>query len=160
MLMISSAVFSPVAAMLILAEARRGGRWPGRGVFQRVWPVVAAGAIIEGFSAWQLEYDLGVSVWSTGAHVVLVALTASLALIIARQALGRGGALLAVAFFVGLRGLGALVTAGVWGLEVPRFPLYLVAAVTPLVIAGFLSAFIGALLIAIISTLLSHLVRP
>jgi putative membrane protein len=53
-----------------------------------------------------------------------------------------------------------LLTLGLFTLIVNTLMLYLVAAVTPLVIAGFWSAFIGALLIAIISTLLSHLVRP
>lgn len=42
------------------------------------------------------------------------------------------------------------------GLQVPEI-MRVVAAVTPLAIANFWAAFIGALLIAIISTLLSRL---
>jgi putative membrane protein len=50
-----------------------------------------------------------------------------------------------------------IVTLGLFTLVVNTLMLYIVAAVTPLQISGFWAAFIGALLIAIISTLLSHL---
>ena len=125
MLMISSAVFTPMAAWLVLSEAGRPKvRWAAVAL-----PAVLAGAVLVGFSAWQLEYDFGVSQWSTGAQVVLIALAASMALISSRRIIGPGGALIAVAVFAVLRGLGAWATAGVWSLEVPRFPLYLGAAV-------------------------------
>ena len=125
MLMISSAVFTPMAAWLVLSEAGRPKvRWAAVAL-----PAVLAGAVLVGFSAWQLEYDVGVSQWSTGAQVVLIALAASMALISSRRIIGPGGALIAVAVFAVLRGLGAWATAGVWSLEVPRFPLYLGAAV-------------------------------
>ncbi|HLA25279.1 MAG TPA: phage holin family protein [bacterium] len=50
-----------------------------------------------------------------------------------------------------------ILTLGLFTLVVNTIMLYLVAAVTPLQISGFWAAFIGALLIAIISTLLSRL---
>lgn len=50
-----------------------------------------------------------------------------------------------------------ILTLGLFTLVVNTIMLYIVAAVTPLEIGGFWSAFIGALLIAIISTLLSRL---
>ena len=50
-----------------------------------------------------------------------------------------------------------ILTLGLFTLVVNTIMLYLVAAVTPLQISGFGAAFIGALLIAIISTLLSRL---
>ena len=52
-----------------------------------------------------------------------------------------------------------ILSLGLFTLVVNTLKLYLVAAVTPLAIAGFWSAFIGALLIAIISTVLSHVLR-
>ena len=52
-----------------------------------------------------------------------------------------------------------ILSLGLFTLVVNTLMLYLVAAVTPLTIAGFWSAFIGALLIAIISTVLSHILR-
>ncbi len=51
-----------------------------------------------------------------------------------------------------------ILTLGLFTLVVNTLMLYIVAAFTPLQIASFWSAFLGALLIAIISTLLSHLV--
>ena len=50
-----------------------------------------------------------------------------------------------------------ILTLGLFTLVVNTIMLYIVAAVTPLEIAGFLAAFIGALLIAVISTVLSRL---
>jgi len=50
-----------------------------------------------------------------------------------------------------------ILTLGLFTLVINTIMLYLVAAVTPLAISNFWSAFIGALLIAIISTLLSRL---
>lgn len=53
-----------------------------------------------------------------------------------------------------------LLTLGLFTLVVNTLMLYLVAAVTPLSILSFWSALIGALLIAVFSTLLSHIFRP
>lgn len=50
-----------------------------------------------------------------------------------------------------------ILTLGLFTLIINTIMLYLVAAVTPLVITSFWAAFIGALLIAIISTVLSRL---
>jgi len=50
-----------------------------------------------------------------------------------------------------------ILTLGLFTLVINTIMLYLVAAVTPLQISNFWSAFIGALLVAIISTLLSRL---
>ncbi len=154
MMMIGSVMFAPVAVWLVLAE---GGRRPshladaasdGAGTHtardaeatrpraaswrllqHRALAATSAGAVLVGVSATQFEYDLGVSVWQQSAQVVLIALAAGVALPLARVALGRGGALAAVAVFVALRVGAAVLTAGVWSLEVPRFPLYLGAAV-------------------------------
>jgi putative membrane protein len=53
-----------------------------------------------------------------------------------------------------------ILTLGLFTLVVNALMLYLVAAVVPkFEIANFLSALVGALLIAVISTLLSHLFR-
>lgn len=50
-----------------------------------------------------------------------------------------------------------IVTLGVFTLVVNTLMLYLVASVTPLELSSFWSALIGALFIALISTILSHL---
>jgi hypothetical protein len=137
MLMIGSAMFSPVAIWLVLAEGgRRQHPTTDATADARSWPVLhhraaaalSAGAVLVGLSAAQFEYDLAVSVWPQSAQLVLIALAAGVALPLARVALGRGGALAAVGVFVALRAGAAVLTAGVWSLEVPRFPLYLAAA--------------------------------
>jgi len=50
-----------------------------------------------------------------------------------------------------------IVTLGLFTLVVNALMLYIVAAVTPMQIDSFWAAFVGALLIAVISTGLSHL---
>ncbi|MEX1164005.1 MAG: hypothetical protein WEB03_10530 [Nitriliruptor sp.] len=146
MLMIGSVMFAPIATWLVLAEAGRrpvsGGTavplpattsaagTPSWRVLQhRVMAGLSAGAVLVGLSAVQFEYDLAVSVWPQAAQVVLIALAASVGLLLTRVVLGRGGALAAVGVFVVLRVVMAVVTAGVWSLEVARFPLYLAGAI-------------------------------
>ncbi|MEX1178462.1 MAG: hypothetical protein WEB09_08360 [Nitriliruptor sp.] len=146
MLMIGSVMFSPIATWLVLAEAGRRPVSDGRSaplsattsatgtprwrlLQHRVMAGLSAGAVLVGLSVVQFEYDLAVSVWPQAAQVVLIALAASVGLLLSRVALGRGGALAAVGVFVVLRAVMAVVTAGVWSLEVPRLPLYLASAI-------------------------------
>jgi putative membrane protein len=49
-----------------------------------------------------------------------------------------------------------ILTLGLFTLVVNAFMLYIVSAVTSLQVSNFLAAFMGALLIAVISTVLSH----
>ncbi|MBS3941844.1 MAG: hypothetical protein KG028_12875 [Actinobacteria bacterium] len=124
--MISSAVFSPLAGWLLLTESGKGAGQPW---VRRHGRAVLAGATLVSLSAWQLEFDLGVPFWQQGYQPVLLALAAGFALTAARVVLGRGGALLAAGHFIVLRLLGAAMAAGAWEVSVPRFPLYLGAAV-------------------------------
>jgi hypothetical protein len=124
--MISSAVFSPLAGWLLLAEAGQGA---GNRLVRRHARPLLAGVVLVALSAWQLEFDLGVPFWQQAYQPVLMALAAGFALTLARTVVGPGGALLAVAHFLVVRAVGAVVTAGAWGLSMPRFPLYLGAAV-------------------------------
>jgi hypothetical protein len=124
--MISSAVFSPLAGWLLLAEAGQGA---GNRLVRRHARPLLAGVVLVALSAWQLEFDLGVPFWQQAYQPVLMALAAGFALTLARTVVGPGGALLAVVHFLVVRAVGAVVTAGAWGLSMPRFPLYLGAAV-------------------------------
>jgi hypothetical protein len=124
--MISSAVFSPLAGWLLLAEA--GPRAGNRRVRRHGRPLLA-GVVLVALSAWQLEFDLGVPFWQQAYQPVLMAGAAGFALTMARSVVGPGGALLALGHFLAVRALGAVVTAGAWGLSMPRFPLYLGAAI-------------------------------
>ena len=123
--MISAAAFSPLAVWLLLAQA-------GPGALDTPWGrrlrLACASITIISLSAWQLEFDLGVPQWQALYHPVLVAFVAGLGFTLARVVLGRGGALLAAAGSVAVRGVLALTTVS-FGLTLPHFPLYLATAV-------------------------------
>ena len=122
LLMIGGASLTPIAAWLMLAEAgvpRPGARWA------RLLDDALAAATLVGLSTFQLEFDLGIPQWQALYHPVLIALAMGIGLVAAREALGRGGALRAVAGFLVLRGLTALLVAPVFGLSLERFPLYI-----------------------------------
>ena len=124
--MISAAALSPLAGWILLAEA---GPRAGKPLFRIAFHVLLAGATLIGLSAWQLEFDLGVPQWQMRYHPILVMLAAGMALTGARAALGPGWALITMGFFVAVRGALAVLTAGVWGLSIPRFVPYLASAV-------------------------------
>src|SRR5690606_5158986 len=61
-------------------------------------------------------------------HPLLLMLAAGVGLVVARIHMGRGGALLAVASFVAIRALLAVLIGPVLGQSTPHFPLYLAEA--------------------------------
>ena len=116
----------------------------------------ACGGLLIGLSIFQGEYDFGVPQFSQLFHPLLIAAAASLALVVARTLIGRGGALAVVAFYVAIRGGLALLVGPVLGETVPHFPLYiaegvLVEAAALIVRPGRFS--FGALAGALIGTL-------
>jgi len=127
--MVGGAALSTLAIWVLLVEAKRAR--PGhvaRRLIDRLDETFAAGAFLVGLSAFQGEFDYSVPQFRLLYQPVLLMLAAALALVAARIRLGRGGALKAVAVFVGIRGaLSILVGAG-FGHTVPHFPLYVVEA--------------------------------
>jgi len=122
LLMISGASLAPIAAWLMLAEAdvpAADNRWV------RLLSQVLASATLLGLSTFQLEFDLGIPQWQALYHPVLIGLAMGIGLLAAREALGPGGALRAVAGFVAGRAVIALLVGPVFGLSTPHFPLYL-----------------------------------
>jgi hypothetical protein len=87
-----------------------------------------AGIVLVGLSTFQLEYDMGVVQWQMLYDPALIAVAAGLGLVLARAAIGRGGALLAVLVFLVLRVVIALVVGVALHHTLPRFPLYLTEA--------------------------------
>ncbi|MEO8897843.1 MAG: hypothetical protein ABI473_03940 [Candidatus Dormibacter sp.] len=134
LLMIGGASLTPIAAWLMLAEAGPPSAGRGRA---RLLSEALAGATLVGMSTFQLEFDLGIPQWQALYHPVLLALAMGVALVAAREALGRGGALRAVAAFLVLRGLIALLVGPIFGLSLERFPLYIGGA---LVVEGVFAA--------------------
>ncbi|HEY2703118.1 MAG TPA: hypothetical protein VGL20_05460 [Candidatus Dormibacteraeota bacterium] len=122
LLMIGSAVLSPVAVWLLLGEA---GRHAGRPrVRENLWFAAAAGLLIA-FSAMQLEFDDGVPQWQALYQPVIIGLGATLPMVAARVALGPWAAVRVTVSFLVLRGVVALLVGPGLGHVVPHFPLYL-----------------------------------
>ncbi len=89
----------------------------------------AMGGLLLGLSVFQGEYDFDVPQFRLVLEPFMIAGAAGLALVAARLWMGRGGALMATAFFLVVRGLIALVVGPVLGEITPQFPLYLGSAI-------------------------------
>src|SRR5947209_4214066 len=92
------------------------------------WRVPLGGLLVLGLSTLQREVDYGVPQFQMVFHPILLMLAAGVGLVAARVYVGRGGALAAVGFFIGLRGLITLLVGPVLGLSTLHFPLYLAEA--------------------------------
>ncbi|WP_244524703.1 hypothetical protein [Trujillonella endophytica] len=89
----------------------------------------AMGGLLLGLSVFQGEYDFDVPQFRLVLEPFMIAGAAGLALVAARLWMGRGGALMAAAFFLVVRGLIALVVGIGFDEITPTFPLYLGSAV-------------------------------
>jgi hypothetical protein len=114
-----------IGILLMCAEAMPFAR-PTR--LGRVIYVLTAGTVLVGMSTFQGEFDFGVPQFQTLYFPLLVAAAAGFALVLARVALGRWGALKVALLYLGLRGFLAYAVGGALHHTVPRFPLYLPAA--------------------------------
>ncbi len=132
--LIAGGALSPLAIWLMIREGRReAGSAPtmlGRGI-----EVLVFGAILTGLAIVQGEFDFGVPQFQAMYQPILLSIAAGLALVAARVAIGAGGALLAALSFLVLRSVIALLVGGALNHTVPRFPLYVVAAVGVEVVA-------------------------
>jgi len=129
LMMLGGAALTLVAVLVLFTEARLalgGAPAAGRGgaALRRARLVAACGGMLVGLSIFQGEFDYGVAQFRLLFHPVLIAFAATLALVLARTLVGRGGALAAVAFFLALRGLLALLVGPLLGETTPHFPLY------------------------------------
>jgi hypothetical protein len=130
LLLIGGATFSILGAWVLHAEGvreTRGTASPKR-FFVISTDVAMVGAFLVGASTFQAEFDFGVPQFRMVWQPLLLAAAAGLALVAARVRIGRGGALAAVLFFIGLRGLIALIVGPILGQTTPHLPLYLVEA--------------------------------
>jgi hypothetical protein len=97
------------------------------------------GGFLIGMSTFQGEFDFGVPQFQLVFHPILIAWAAGIVLVTARVWAGRGGALVAVAFFLVVRGLVALIVGPVFGETTPHFPIYIVEGVLVEAAAYFVS---------------------
>jgi hypothetical protein len=131
LLMIGGASLATLGVWALQIEGRRE-RQPDaqqhgatRSAFwRRQADTLSAGAFLMGMSTFQGEFDFGVPQFQLLYHPILIMLAAGLVLVPARVRIGRGGALRAVAFFLVLRGLLALLVGPALGHVTPHFPLY------------------------------------
>jgi hypothetical protein len=122
LLMIGGASFCPIALWLMLTEA---GPEANKSGFARARRTLLAGAVLLGLSTFQGEFDFGVPQFQQLYHPVLISFAAGIGLVVAREALGRWGAVKAVAFFIGSRLALSLLIGQALNHVIPRFPLYL-----------------------------------
>jgi hypothetical protein len=86
------------------------------------------GGFLIGMSTFQGEFDFGVPQFQFVFHPILIAWAAGIALVTARIWGGRWSALVAVAFFLVIRGLVSIFVGPIMGEVTPHFPIYIVEA--------------------------------
>jgi len=124
-----------IIGLLILEQEGHGGLSTDDGdakvgqVTRFVRQASAMGGLLLGLSVFQGEFDFDVEQFRLVLSPFMIAGAAGLALVAARLFIGRGGALAAVAFFLVVRGVIALVVGPILGEVPPMFPLYLGSAI-------------------------------
>src|SRR3954471_18105323 len=124
-----------IIGILILEQEGHGGLSTDDGdrkvgqLTQFVRQASAMGGLLLGLSVFQGEYDFDVEQFRLVLSPFMIAAAAGLALVAARLFIGRGGALAAVAFFLVIRGVIALIVGPMLGEVTPTFPLYLGSAI-------------------------------
>ncbi|MGH2727959.1 MAG: hypothetical protein ACRDKS_13385, partial [Actinomycetota bacterium] len=101
LMMIGGASITPIGLWLVIRES---GASLAKGTVARTIATVLSGATLTGLSTFQGEFDFGVPQFQLLYHPVLVVAAAAAGLTLARDVLGRGGALKAVAGFAVIRG--------------------------------------------------------
>src|SRR2546421_6115773 len=129
LLLIGGASFSIIGAWIlhVEGESTRTRSGPARRR-ARAREFILAGSFLVGLSTFQAEFDFAVPQFRLVCHPILLMLAAGIGLVVARVRLGRGGALGAVAVFLVIRGVLALLVGPIFGQTTPHFPLYIVEA--------------------------------
>jgi hypothetical protein len=91
--------------------------------------VAALGGMLIGLSVFQAEFDFGVPQFRLVLQPMMIAAAAGFALVAARLIGGRGAAIGAAVFFLGLRGVISAIVGPGLGEPTPSLPLYLGSAV-------------------------------
>lgn len=143
LLLIGGAGLATVGALILLSEGiaardeatpRAKPRWL---LFRQA---TLAGAFLVALSTFQAEYDFSVPQFRLVWHPILLMLAAGIGLVSARLVIGKGGALLAVAGFIVIRGALSLWVGPLTGHTTLHFPLYIVEALVVEAVALRVSA--------------------
>jgi hypothetical protein len=129
LMLIGGAGLSLIGHAILLVEGGQGkpAGALARGFFGlliRSRLAAVCGGLLIGLSTFQAEFDFGVPQFRMVFQPVLIAAAAGIALVAARIYAGRGAALLAVVYFLAIRGLVTLIVGPVAGETIPHFPLY------------------------------------
>ena len=136
LLLIGGAAFSILGQWILDIEGHRASKSEATGgFFLRLRYVGLVGSLLIGLSTFQAEFDFSVPQFRLVWQPLLLALAAGMGLVAARVRLGRGGAIGAALFFIGLRGILSLMVGPVFGQTTPHFPLYIVEALLVEVVA-------------------------
>ena len=132
LMLIGGASLATLGGMVLMGEAISSlGRDPERESTPAVYRIRRAflvGSFLVALSTFQAEFDFGVPQFRDVYQPILIMLAAGIALVTTRLFAGRGGALLAVAGYIAIRGFLTVMVGGVWGETTPHFPLYIVEA--------------------------------
>ena len=123
--LIAGGSLGPIAVLMMILEGRPQSRPTFLGHFIEA---TAAGAILVGLTNFIGEFEFGVPQFQALYFPILIALASAFSLVVARIAIGPGGALAAVTAHIILRTAIAGLVGGALNHTLPRFPLYLVAA--------------------------------
>ena len=142
LLLFGGAALTVIGGFVLLIEGRRA--MPLEDVptksatfLRRLQVIGFAGALLVALSTFQGEFDYAVPQFRLVAHPILLMLAAAGALTAVRVHLGRGGALLAVAFYLVVRGILSLLVGPIFGHTTLHFPLYIVEALMVEAVALF-----------------------
>jgi hypothetical protein len=132
LMLIGGAVMTLIGMSVLISEGmaeRRARGTTGRPpMFSKARQVGLAGGLLIGLTVFQAEFDFGVPQFRLLFEPILLAFGSGFALVAARIWLGRGGALMAVGFYLAARGVLALIVGDLFGHSTPYFPLYLAEA--------------------------------
>src|SRR3954471_12218597 len=137
LLLIGGASFSILGQWVLDVEGHRASKGEARegSVWTYVRNVSLVGSLLIGLSTFQAEFDFSVPQFRQVWQPLLLALAAGIGLVAARVRLGKGGAIAAALFFIGLRGLLSLLVGPVFGQTTPHFPLYIAEALLVEIVA-------------------------
>ncbi|MDT5146964.1 MAG: hypothetical protein QOC58_1609 [Mycobacterium sp.] len=127
LMMIGGANFSLFATLMLEYESRRAlpDDAPPDSLSVKALRYLSLGGLFIGMSVYQIEFDFGVPQFRLVFQPMLIAAAAAIGTIVARMTMGRGAAIIAALFAIGLRGVVALIVGPVLGAPLNWFPLYL-----------------------------------
>jgi hypothetical protein len=132
LMLIGGASLAVLGGMVLMGEAITAvGKDPereGTPVIYHLRRALLVGGFLVALSTFQAEFDFGVPQFREVYQPILIMLAAGIGLVTTRLYIGRGGALLAVAGYIAIRGFLTIMVGGVWDQTTPHFPLYIVEA--------------------------------